>query len=210
MTVHCAIFDCDGTLVDSERISMVLLESLLIERGVEMDHRELVREFAGGQLTRVLADIGARHGLDLGDAFLDEFRTRQKPILENELDAMPHIHAALDTLGLPMCVASNAPRYKIEICLRRCGLEAYFGDRLFSAYDVGRWKPDPGLLLESARAMGHPPERCVLVEDSPSGIEAGLAANMNVVAYRCRRVSDSRLTHIDCHRDLAAAIEGFA
>ena len=108
------------------------------------------------------------------------------------------------------CVASNAPRYKIEICLRRCGLEAYFGDKLFSAYEVGRWKPDPALLLEAARTMGHSPETCVLVEDSRAGIEPGVAANMKVVAYRQAGTWGESVVHIDCHRDLVAAITSFA
>jgi HAD superfamily hydrolase (TIGR01509 family) len=86
------------------------------------------------------------------------------------------------SLSVPFCVASSGPRDKIELSLRTTGLLPYFEGRIFSAYEVGSWKPDPELFLHAARSLGVPPARCAVVEDSIPGIQAGLAAGMNVFA----------------------------
>lgn len=90
--------------------------------------------------------------------------------------------ALLETLSLYFCVASNAPWAEMELSLGLTGLRHHFGDRVFSAYDVGAWKPDPGLFLHAAAARGVAPSHCPVVEDSEGGVTAGVAAGMRVVA----------------------------
>jgi HAD superfamily hydrolase (TIGR01509 family) len=85
-------------------------------------------------------------------------------------------------MAQPVCVASNAPRSKIELCLATTGLARFFEGRIFSAYEVGSWKPDPGLFLHAAQAMGAAPARCLVVEDSAPGVIAAREAGMQVVA----------------------------
>lgn len=89
----------------------------------------------------------------------------------------------LRQLDRPYCVASSGPRDKIEHSLSITGLLGYFPGRIFSAYDVGSWKPDPGLFLHAAETMGVAPERCAVVEDSVLGVQAGVAAGMTVFGY---------------------------
>ncbi|XXY14999.1 HAD-IA family hydrolase [Sorangium sp. So ce216] len=95
--------------------------------------------------------------------------------------------ALVSALSIPFCVASSGPREKIELSLSVTGLSPFFSGRIFSSYEVGAWKPDPGLFLHAAGAMGIPPSGCVVVEDSGPGIAAGLAAGMTVVALQGER-----------------------
>jgi HAD superfamily hydrolase (TIGR01509 family) len=99
-------------------------------------------------------------------------------LYDSQLQAFAGADAMLAALTPPKCVASNGPRSKIEHGLRNGGLLHHFDDRLYSAYDVGAWKPDPALFLHAARDMGHAPTRCAVIEDSPVGIDAALAAGM--------------------------------
>jgi HAD superfamily hydrolase (TIGR01509 family) len=87
-------------------------------------------------------------------------------------------------LRVPFCVASNGPRSKTELTLEITGLLPLFAGRVYSAYEVGAWKPDPGLFLHAANAMGAAPQRCAVVEDSEPGVLAGLAADMQVYVLR--------------------------
>ena len=84
----------------------------------------------------------------------------------------------------PFCVASNAPHEKIAINLTVTGLDQFFtADRTFSAYDINVWKPQPDLFLYAAKQLNVDPASCVVIEDSLAGIEAGLAAGMQVIGY---------------------------
>jgi beta-phosphoglucomutase-like phosphatase (HAD superfamily) len=93
------------------------------------------------------------------------------------------IHAALAEITSPVCVASNGPMAKMKHTLGLAHLLDHFEGRIFSAYDVGVWKPDPGLFLHAARTFGAEPSRCIVVEDSLSGIRAANAAGMRVLGY---------------------------
>jgi HAD superfamily hydrolase (TIGR01509 family) len=89
----------------------------------------------------------------------------------------------LQGLHLPFCVASSGPREKIELSLRATGLLPYFRGRIFSAYELGSWKPEPDLFLHAAKVMAVAPARCAVVEDSVKGVRAGIAAGMAVFGY---------------------------
>lgn len=126
----------------------------------------------------------------------DVFHRRLRPI-EGALEL-------LESLTVPFCVASSGPREKIELSLRTTGLLPLIGDRIFSAYEIGSWKPHPGLFLHAAAAMGVPASSCGVVEDSEPGIEAGVAAGMHVFAFGSRS-SDSpggRVRHVHTHQEL--------
>ena len=110
-------------------------------------------------------------------------------------DRLQPIEGALEllrTLTLPYCVASSAPREKIELSLSLTGLLPYLQGRMYSSYDIEDWKPSPGLFIHSARSMGVHPHRCAVIEDSWPGIQAGLAAGMTVYAFQPRD-SDPRI-----------------
>ncbi|MEZ6121826.1 MAG: HAD family hydrolase [Planctomycetaceae bacterium] len=184
VSIDAVIFDCDGTLVDSETLSLSVLIDYVSEFGLEITPEEAHDRFAGNELSVVFRDIESRLGHALPDHFLDTFRQRQISLLERQLTAIDGAHDLLDGMDLPFCVASNAPFSKIHVCLRTTGLDVHFSeDRIFSAYQIEVWKPAPDLFLKAARDMGVAPERCAVVEDSGFGIRAGLAAGMQVFAF---------------------------
>ncbi len=123
------------------------------------------------------------HGITPRPGFIARYRARAEALFERGVEPMPGAADALATLTLPRCIVSNGPLDKIRQTLHVSGLAPHFGDRLFSAYEVGSWKPDPGLFLHAARALGVAPARCVVVEDSASGIEAASRAGMRALWF---------------------------
>ena len=182
--IEAVIFDCDGTLVDSETLSLAVLVDFVAEFGLEIPHEEALREFAGNELSVVFRTIEERLERSLPDDFMESFRERQISVLHQELQAIDGAHDLLASISLPFCVASNAPLNKIAVCLQTTGLDRHFtSDRIFSAYEIEVWKPEPDLFLKAARDIGVAPENCAVVEDSSFGINAGLAAGMQVFAF---------------------------
>lgn len=183
--IRAVIFDSDGTLVDSEILSALVVVEMVAEQGITMDAEEALHRFRGCEFAKFLAKLAQDTGLTELDAFTQAFRERSKARYAVELQAMPNAVSLVRQLQVPKSVASNGPRDKLDVCLRAAGLIDYFPrDRIFSAYEVGAWKPDPALVLHAANAMGVAPSQCLLVEDSVAGIEAGLAAGVHVVGYR--------------------------
>jgi HAD superfamily hydrolase (TIGR01509 family) len=177
----CVLFDCDGTLVDSELLGNVALAQELALGGIVETGESLTERFRGHKLADMLATLQADHGVALPDGFVDRYRARAAAMFETGVQRMPGVAEALEGLGLPMCIVSNGPIAKIRQSLRVAGLAGWFGERLFSAYEVGSWKPDPGLFLHAARAMGVEPARCVVVDDSATGVEAARRAGMRAL-----------------------------
>ena len=138
-------------------------------------------------------------------------RAAMAQVFRERLQPMPGAAAMLDALRVPFCVASNGPRAKTELTLTITGLRPRFdASRIFSAYDVKSWKPEPGLFLHAAQAMGVPPERCAVVEDSEPGVRAGLAAGMRVHVLRSSQALPDdlveRVTFLDSLADLESAL----
>ena len=181
------IFDCDGTLVDSEPITVRVLIDYVREFGLELDFEEASNLFVGRDMQSIAKWLGARTEKPLPDIFAEEYRKRQAVALRDSLLPIPGAHellAAMNQRAKPFCVASNAPHAKIAINLTVTGLDQFFtADRTFSAYDINVWKPQPDLFLYAAKQLNVAPASCVVIEDSLAGIEAGLAAGMQVIGY---------------------------
>ncbi len=207
MGIQCVIFDCDGTLVDSERLGMQLLVQMTAENGIALDLVETSEYFAGMRLAKTLATIEQHFDQTLPKDFIQEYRARLHDRIKLHLQAMPGVRDSLQKIDLPCCVASNAPLEKIRLCLSTAELSEFFNDEIFSAYELGTWKPDPGLFLAAARGMGFTPADCVVVEDSLPGIHSGLEAGTSVIAYRQPGVDDPRVKYLDHHRDLAELVD---
>lgn len=181
---HAIIFDCDGTLVDSEPITIEVIVDYTRELGLEMDHDEALKLFVGRDMPAISKVLQARLDSPLPVTFCEEFRLRQAAALRRSLKSIEGAHDLLTSMTKPYCVASNAPQAKIEINLTVTKLDRFFTrQRTFSAYDIDSWKPEPDLFLHAARQMGCEPARCVVIEDSQAGIQAGLAAGMQVIGY---------------------------
>lgn len=177
------LFDLDGTLVDSEILANQVLVDVLAEQGLSFSLDEAVERFRGGKMAESIADVETHFGCKLSADFVPHLRQRTALAFEEKLQP---IDGALDLVGSiesQICIASNGPQEKIRLSLSLTGLLPFFGDRLFSAYDVQAWKPDPELFLNAARKFGIAPSDCAVVEDSLPGIQGGLAAGMDVFAY---------------------------
>lgn len=185
MAAGCVIFDCDGTLVETESLESIVFADMLTREGYPITPKRALREFRGMRkdtaIARVEAELGRR--ID-GDTLIANWRARTEAIFETQLELVPGARQLIESMPLPFCIASNGPLRKMAVTLRVTGLADAFADRVFSAYDVGAWKPDPGLFLHAARAMGVEPAACIVVEDSLPGVQAGLSAGMTVLAYQ--------------------------
>lgn len=207
--MRAVIFDSDGTLVDSEAPGLDVVYTLAREAGLTLGREQAHDRFRGVRMAEVAAFIAAQLP-QCGPSFATEFTQRVRVAMaarfQQGLSPMPGAKALVERLRLPFAVATNGPREKIEQTLRLTGLRPYFEDRVFCAYEVGHFKPDPGLFLHAAGALGIEPSCCAVVEDSLPGITAGLAAGMRVFALQpARRLPDhlaARVTCIDSLEDL--------
>ena len=183
------IFDCDGVLVDTEPTTNRLLAEVVTEAGWAVSTDDSIRLFKGRELIESVIDVEAVGGWPRL-VLLDEFRRRRFAAFVagcDPIEGAAELLDRLDALGAPRrCVASNGPPKKMHASLSACGLLDRFDDggtpRLFSAYDIETWKPDPALFLHAAEVMCVAPNRCVVIEDSVSGVEAARRAGMPVVA----------------------------
>lgn len=182
MTIDAVIFDHDGTLVDSETITLTVVGEIAVEAGAEVFPEDIDR-FVGADLHVVFAEIERRAGSPLPDDIFDQFRARQTTAINAGLREVEGAHALLSAMSLQTAVASNAPVAKMELCLGATDLLSFFDDdRLISAYDVGAWKPDPAVFLQAAEVLDVEPANCAVVEDSQPGVLGALAAGMRVFA----------------------------
>ncbi len=193
----CVIFDCDGVLVDSEPIVHRVLNRVLNELGIEITLEESMKWFLGRAVRDELGNIEARLGKPLPRNFLSEWFVRRDAALIEELEAVPHIRPTIEAIkarGLPVCVASGADRIKVKLQLKHTDLLGLFTDdareHIFTATEVEHSKPAPDVYLLAARTMGVDPSRCAVVEDSPTGASAGVAAGMTVFGYAARTNAD--------------------
>ncbi|MFF1548964.1 HAD family hydrolase [Streptomyces sp. NPDC058291] len=187
MRYDLVIFDNDGVLVDSEPISNRLLAAYLTELGHPTSYEDSVRDYMGSAMHRIHDLVLERTGQSLPAEFDDTFHRRVFAAFERELEPVPgavDVLAKLAADGVPYCVASSGSHERIRVGHRRTGLDRWFAqDRVFSSQDVGKGKPAPDLFLYAAERMGVAPERCVVVEDSPLGVRAAVAAGMDVYGF---------------------------
>ncbi|MES9518964.1 HAD family hydrolase [Streptomyces capoamus] len=187
MRYDLVIFDNDGVLVDSEPISNRLLAAYLTELGHPTSYEDSIRDYMGSAMHRIHELILERTGQRLPAEFDEVFHRRVFAAFERELRPVPGATGVLEKLaahGVPYCVASSGSHARIRVGHRTTGLDRWFPEeRIFSSEDVGRGKPAPDLFLYAARRMGVAPERCVVVEDSPLGVQAAVAAGMDVHGF---------------------------
>ena len=177
------IFDCDGVLVDSERLS-IRIDAIFLERiGWPMSEEEMVERWVGRSDADMRTEIEAHIGGPIAPDIDEEFSRIYREIFDRELAPVDGIREALDVITIPRCVASSGKHDTIRRNLALTGLSDYFGERIFSATDVEHGKPAPDLFLLAARTLRAEPSRCAVVEDSVYGVEAAIAAGMLPFAY---------------------------
>jgi beta-phosphoglucomutase-like phosphatase (HAD superfamily) len=187
MRFDAVLFDCDGVLVDSERITNGVLRDMLEELGWQLTAGECMRIFLGKAVKDERGLIESHTGQPLTEDWLVRFRERRnvglmhgvQPI-RNALECVARIHQ--NFLGRIAC-ASGADRFKVELQLEKCGLMPYFQGRIFSGHELPRSKPAPDVYLAAAAELGVVPSRCAVVEDTVPGVTAGVAAGAVVFGY---------------------------
>ncbi|MER9871688.1 HAD family hydrolase [Mesorhizobium sp. M0195] len=183
MTPELVIFDCDGVLVDSEMLSVSALLEMIALAGGNVSEDIAYEHFLGKSMKSVREILASDFGLDLTDQHLTEMRSELMRKFRQELKPMPGIAQVLPKLGVPCCVASSGTLERIRYALEVTGLLGLLEPHLFSAAMVARGKPAPDLFLHAADKMRAAPRNCLVVEDSPAGIEAARAAGMRVLAF---------------------------
>jgi HAD superfamily hydrolase (TIGR01509 family) len=187
MRFQALLFDCDGVLVDSEPITHGVLHEMLHAQGWRLSMEECVHHFMGRAVKDQRAVIEHHTQQPLTEAWLTAFRERRNQALEARLQAVPHIHAAMAALqpvfAERMACASGADRFKVELQLKKVALHAYFAGRIFSGHEMPRTKPAPDVYLAAAEHLAVPTADCLVIEDTPTGVTAGVAAGAEVWAY---------------------------
>jgi HAD superfamily hydrolase (TIGR01509 family) len=181
--VELIIFDCDGVLADSERITNTVFAELLREQGLNFTLEEMFEHFVGNSASQCLAKIHAMLGRPVPDDFMDHYRARCKVALEKDLKAVAGVEEMLPKIKQPFCVASNSDTQKLKTILGYANLLPIFEDRMFSVDQVAQGKPAPDIFLFAAKHFGADPARSLVIEDTPIGVCAGVAAGMTVLGY---------------------------
>ena len=181
------LFDCDGVLVDSEPITNGVLRQMLHELGWMLSAQECMGLFVGKALKEETALIEQHTGHAVGGEWIAQFQQRRNAALRERLTAITNVHEAVRRIHTHhearIACASGADRFKVEMQLRHVGLMDYFEGRIFSGYETPRSKPFPDVYLAAAAALRTAPQRCAVVEDTVTGVTAGVAAGALVFAY---------------------------
>ncbi len=177
------IFDCDGVLVDSEPLANQVYVQMLAEYGFDVNHEEYLRKFSGAAIFDRLEVTAKQLSWTPPTDFYPIFNSRLAVLTEQELKPVPGIHELIESLSVPVCIASNGSRKEILLRLRIARLSEHFTDAIFSGLEVPNPKPAPDVYLAAAQAFNVHPTRCVVVEDSVPGVTAGVRAGMKVYGH---------------------------
>ncbi len=184
---EAVLFDCDGVLVDSEPITNGVLHAMLVERGWDLTSEQCWQLFVGHTVRSRRELIEQHTGQPWSEDWLREFMRRRNQALQTELkviegvhDAVAHVHQ--HSRGR-LAVASGADRQKVEMMLAQVGLLSYFEGRVFSGHEMPRSKPHPDVYLAAAQQLAVNPARCLVIEDTVTGVQAGVAAGATVWGY---------------------------
>ena len=187
MKFEAILFDCDGVLVDSEPITNGVLRDMLEEGGWPLSPDECMRVFVGKAVRDERLLIEAKTGRPLTEDWMAEFYTRRNSELQARLQAIAGAHEAVAAAhahaGERIACASGADRFKVEMQLAQVGLMEFFVGRIFSGHEMPRSKPAPDVYLAAAKHLGAAGSRCLVIEDTTTGVTAGVAAGATVWAY---------------------------
>ncbi len=192
MKYELIIFDCDGTLVDSEMLTCQVIAEMLTEWGIPYTTQQSYDQFVGGSMAQICQVLFDRFGDAVNtDEFEKEYRQRCFQMYKERLEPIEGALKILKNLKIRSCIASNGPQSKMDVTLAAAGIDHFFvKGQIFSAYDIQSWKPQPDLFLMAAKKMGVAPENCLVIEDTITGVKAGIAAQMKVIAYNPKAKTD--------------------
>ncbi|MFP1799991.1 6-phosphogluconate phosphatase [Lonsdalea quercina] len=207
--IECIFFDCDGTLVDTEVLCCQAYVNVFAAYNVSLALEQFIAEFKGVRLHDIILRTCERYHLPQETTVLEqEYRDEIARLFDAALQPIPGVRDLLEKLQVPTAVVSNGPVSKMQRTLGKTALLPFFGDRLYSGYDIQTWKPDPAILYYAADQMKVAMERCILVEDSEAGVQAGISAGIPVFYYCAdtlnRPIHHPLVTQFDDMRQLPA------
>ncbi len=177
------IFDCDGVLVDSEPITNQVFLDILQGYGLSIPYEEFVAKYVGSGMSVVKALLLQRHQFTLPDDFFSTFNALSVEALGKNLQAIGNVEKAIDALTVPFCLASNSSPEKVSLMLKKAQLFERFDGKIFTSSMVAAPKPAPDIYLHAAKASGVSAEHVLVIEDTHIGVNAAVAAGMNVFGY---------------------------
>ncbi|MGY0579445.1 MAG: HAD family hydrolase [Paraglaciecola chathamensis] len=181
--IKLIIFDCDGVLIDSEGLSKRELLALLKTLGVNITDDYFEAHFLGHSFEHVTAKIYQDFGVALPDTFRPEYQKALIAAFTAELQPTLGLKDLLDSLAVPRCIATSSSPTRVGHAMKVTGLDQYFAPHIFTASQVKNGKPAPDLFLHAAKNMGVDAKHCLVIEDSPAGVQGAKAANMQVIRY---------------------------
>ena len=182
MSNRWLIFDFDGVIADSEVLANLVLAEIVTALGIATTLEDSYRLFMGKRFPDVIAAIQKAVGRELPETFPADYQSRTLARLRKELRPVQGARAYIDAFAhLQRCIASSSSPDRLALCLDVLGLEQVFAGNVFSASQVARGKPHPDIFLHAAQAMDADPARAIVLEDSVSGVQAGVAAGMTVI-----------------------------
>lgn len=191
----CVIFDCDGTLIDSEKLCCQALVNVFASFGTDLNVTDCYAHFQGGKLADILMDTRERLGLSISiDTLEPLYRAELETLFQRHLKPMDGAIGLIEFLkqqDIEFCIASNAPKSRVESSLAMTGMLDDFKGKVFSAFDANSWKPEPDLIMYTAMSMGFLPNECIYVDDTLKGVEAGVRAG--VQSFRLRTSIDESI-----------------
>ncbi|WP_213993562.1 6-phosphogluconate phosphatase [Sodalis sp. dw_96] len=182
--ISCVLFDCDGTLVDSEILCCEAYVILFAKYGFHITLEQVIKEFKGIKLYEIIDRVKQRYPLTQRVDILEaEYRAEVARLFDERLVPIEGIRELLQQIIVPLAVVSNGPVSKMQHSLGLTELLPFFKNRLYSGYELQRWKPDPAIIYHAAAELQVPVNQCLLVEDSAAGAQAGIAAGIPVFYY---------------------------
>lgn len=180
----CIIFDCDGVLVDSEPLSNQVMVDLANALGANIDLDYAYQHFKGNSFNECANKISKLITQKLPIDFEEQYRKESFQRFKNEIKPIDGVKDVIQDLKIPFCVASSGPVNKIKLNLELTGLSSFFQDKtIFSCYTIKKWKPDPAVFLWASETMGFRNNECLVIEDSPIGIEAAISGGFDVFGF---------------------------
>jgi HAD superfamily hydrolase (TIGR01509 family) len=170
-------------LVDSEAISAKVFQQMMAELGCNLDFETILEQITGTSMKDNLEFFSKKINGELPASFESEFRKRSYKAFKTDLKPIKGIHELLNMIKIPVGVASSGPVEKIRLNLTTTNLIQFFGENIFSSYEIQSWKPDPEIYLYAANKMGFKPEECAVIEDSTVGVKAAKAGGFDVYAF---------------------------
>ncbi len=186
----CIIFDCDGVLVDSEPLSNQVMVELANELGANINLDYAYQHFKGNSFQNCSDKISELIGHPVPKDLEFQYRQRSFEIFKAKIQPIDGVKDLLNSLNMSYCVASSGPENKIQLNLQLTGLLPYFEGKIFSCYTIQKWKPDPSVFHWAAQTMGFNAKDCLVIEDSPIGIEAAINGGFDVFGFTAHDCKD--------------------